>query len=181
MVPVMNLTETPASHTAGWSRELLQLLAVCGPLTAISAAALLRAAGHTVTDREVEQELASRLDVHESAEGWVSVPAIAEGAVLTMQLTPQACQTWMIAAGGDLDLWARAWPCLTICRSDPWGRTFWHLAEAAGLKPHEITASASGSALPATGALAEDGMPRSTRPTWRYSCGSATWMAGLSS
>jgi hypothetical protein len=107
MVPVMNLTETPAGRAAAWSRELPQLLAICGPLTIISAAALLRAAGHVVTDEEVGQELAARLDVHESDDGWVSVPAIAEGAVLTTQLTPQACQTGVIGAGGDLDLWAR--------------------------------------------------------------------------
>ena len=83
MVVAMNLTETPAGRATAWSRELPQLLAACGPLAAISAAALLRAAGHIVTAEEVEQELASRLDVHETDDGWVSVPAIAEGAVLT--------------------------------------------------------------------------------------------------
>jgi hypothetical protein len=77
MVHAMNLTETSAGRTAAWSGELPQLLAVCGPLAAMSAAALLRAAGHIVTDEEVEQELAARLDVRESADGWVRVPAIA--------------------------------------------------------------------------------------------------------
>jgi hypothetical protein len=107
MVAAMNLTETPAGRTVAWSRELPQLLAVCGPLGAISAAALLRAAGHVVTAAEVEQELACRPDVHETDDGWVSVLAIAEGSVLTTQLTPQACQTGVVVAGGDLDLWAR--------------------------------------------------------------------------
>ena len=77
MVPVMNLAPTPAGRAAAWSDELPQLLAACGPLAAISAAALLRAAGHIVTDEEVEQELSARLDVREIDDGWVSVPAIA--------------------------------------------------------------------------------------------------------
>jgi hypothetical protein len=109
MVDAMNLAGTPARRAAAWSRELPQLLAACGPLAAISAAALLRAAGHIVTAEEVELDLASRLDVHETDDGWVSVPAIAEGSVLSA-LSPRACQAGVIAAGGDLDLRARAPP-----------------------------------------------------------------------
>jgi hypothetical protein len=79
MVRAMNRTETPARSAAAWSRELPQLLAACGPLAAMSAAALLRAAGHIVSAAEVEQELAARPDVHETGDGWVSVLAVAEG------------------------------------------------------------------------------------------------------
>jgi len=63
MVAAMNLAETPAGRAAAWTRELPQLLTVCGPLAAICAAALLRAAGHVVSAEEVERELARRPDV----------------------------------------------------------------------------------------------------------------------
>ena len=77
MVRVMSPAQTPAGRAAAWSHELPQLLAACGPLAAISAAALLRAAGHIVTDEEVEQELSARLDIHEIDDGWVSAPVTA--------------------------------------------------------------------------------------------------------
>jgi hypothetical protein len=56
---------------------------------------------------EVTRELQARGDVVEMPDGWVNLLAAADGAVLTHVLTGPECELGVLAAGGDLDLWAR--------------------------------------------------------------------------
>jgi hypothetical protein len=67
----------------------------------------LRAHHPNLTAEQVEQELRARCDVHETPGGWVSLLALADGAVLSHLLSAEECQAGLLAADGDLDLWAR--------------------------------------------------------------------------
>jgi hypothetical protein len=102
----MSITDIPADRGPAWVRELPDMLTKNGPVTVIRAAGLLNAAGYRVTGEEVALELAGRPDAHKTPAGWVSLPAFAEGTVLTTLLTPRACQTGVIPPG-DTDLLAR--------------------------------------------------------------------------
>ncbi|HZC98773.1 MAG TPA: hypothetical protein VFA46_00800, partial [Actinomycetes bacterium] len=90
-----------------WAAELLRHLGKAGPLTAVALTEGLGANHPDLTAEQVERELRARCDVHETAGGWVSLLALAEGAVLSHVLSAEERQAGVLAADGDLDLWAR--------------------------------------------------------------------------
>jgi hypothetical protein len=87
-----------------WAAELLRHLGQAGPLTAVALTEHLQAHNPDLTVERVERELGGRLDVDESAGGWVSVLALADGAVLSHLLSAEERQAGLLAADGDLDL-----------------------------------------------------------------------------
>jgi hypothetical protein len=99
----MDATDLPAPAAS----ELLRHLGQAGPLEPAALTERLQAGHPDLTLEQVERELLDRLDVHRTAGGWVSVLAVADGAVLTHVLSAEERQAGMLAADGDLDLWRR--------------------------------------------------------------------------
>ncbi len=60
-----------------------------------------------VTTDDLERELQASGDVHETADGWVSLIAAADGVVLTHVVEDDELAHGVLVADGDLDLWAR--------------------------------------------------------------------------
>ncbi len=103
----MDTDATDHPQAPAWAAELARHLRQAGPLTPAELTERLQAGVPGLTAERVERELRARSDVHETADGWVSLLAVADGAVLTHVLSAQERQTGMLAADGDLDLWAR--------------------------------------------------------------------------
>jgi hypothetical protein len=103
----MDADRTAPLAEPAWAADLLRHLGQAGPLTTAALTERLRTAAPDLTTEQVEGELQARLDVHETAAGWVSLLAVADGAVLTHVLNADEQEAGMLAADGDLDLWAR--------------------------------------------------------------------------
>jgi hypothetical protein len=103
----MDTDVTEPLEAPAWAAELLRHLRQAGPLTAVALTERLRAHHPDLTTEQVERELRARCDVHETTDGWVSLLALADGAVLSHLLSAEERQAGVLAADGDLDLWAR--------------------------------------------------------------------------
>jgi hypothetical protein len=103
----MHTDGTDHLHAPAWAADMLHLLGQGGPLTAGTLTARLRAHHPGLTAEQVERELRARSEVHETAAGWVSLLALADGAVLSHLLGAEERKAGVLAADGDLDLWAR--------------------------------------------------------------------------
>jgi hypothetical protein len=90
-----------------WATDLLRHLGQGGPLTAGALTERLQAHHPGLTAEQVERELRARCEAHETAAGWVSLLALADGAVLSHLLGAEERKAGVLAADGDLDLWAR--------------------------------------------------------------------------
>jgi hypothetical protein len=103
----MHADGTEHRQAPAWAADLPSHLGQGGPLTAGVLAERLQAHHPGLTAEQVERELRARCDVHETAGGWVSLLALADGAVLSHLLGAEERKAGVLAAGGDLDLWAR--------------------------------------------------------------------------
>src|SRR5262245_13509643 len=103
----MDTDVTDPLEAPGWAAELLRHLRQAGPRAAVALTERLRAHQPDLTTEQVERELRARCDVHETTDGWVSLLALADGAVLSHLLSAEERQAGVLAADGDLDLWAR--------------------------------------------------------------------------
>jgi hypothetical protein len=103
----MHTDGTDHLHAPAWAADMLHHLGQGGPLTAGTLTARLRAHHPGLTAEQVERELRARSEVHETAAGWVSLLALADGAVLSHLLGAEERKAGVLAADGDLDLWAR--------------------------------------------------------------------------
>ena len=103
----MHTDGTDGLQKPAWAVGLLRHLGQSGPLTAGALAERLQAHHAGLTAEQVERELRARCDVHETAGGWVSLLALADGAVLSHLLGAEERKAGVLAADGDLDLWAR--------------------------------------------------------------------------
>jgi hypothetical protein len=123
----MDATDLPAP---AWASELLRHLGQ--PLEPAALTERLRAGHPDLTLEQVERELMNRLDLHRTAGGWVSVPAVADGAVLTHVLSAEERRAGMLAADGNLDLWSRLGPVEPAGRPGVAARRRWDAAHALG-------------------------------------------------
>lgn len=98
-----------------------------GPAHLTELVGRLRAIGSDVTEVEVERELRSCPDVLETEDGWVSLVVGSEGVVLTHVLTSEELDLGVLAADGDLDLWAMLADEGLALASGGEVRTRWHL------------------------------------------------------
>jgi hypothetical protein len=105
--PNMSTDGTDHPQAAAWGADLLRQLGREGPLTARTLTEGLQAHHRGLTAAQVERELRARGEVHETAGGWVSLLALADGAVLSHLLSAEERKAGLLAADGDLDLWAR--------------------------------------------------------------------------
>ena len=103
----MQTDGTDGLQKPAWAVGLLRQLGQSGPLTAAELAERLQAHHPGLTAEQVERELRARGDAHETAGGWVSLLALADGAVLSHLLGAEERKAGVLAADGDLDLWAR--------------------------------------------------------------------------
>lgn len=103
----MTTDGTDHRQAPAWGADLLRHLGREGPLTAGTLTERLRAHHPSLTAEQVERELRARGEVHETAGGWVSLLALADGAVLSHLLGAEERKAGVLAADGDLDLWAR--------------------------------------------------------------------------
>jgi SEC-C motif len=103
----MDTEETDGLQEPAWAPGLLHQLGQAGPLTAAELTERLHGQHPGVTAEQVERELRARGDTHETAGGWVSLLAVADGSVLTHVLSAEERQAGVLAADGDLGLWAR--------------------------------------------------------------------------
>jgi hypothetical protein len=103
----MDIDVTEPLEAPAWAAELLRHLRQAGPLTVVALTERLQADYPDLIAEQVERELRARCDVHETAGGWVSLLALADGAVLSHLLSAEERQAGMLVADGDLDLWAR--------------------------------------------------------------------------
>jgi SEC-C motif len=103
----MDTDATDPLEAPAWAAELLHHLGQAEPLAVVALTERLRTHHPDVTVEQVELELCARCDVHETAGGWVSLLALADGAVLSHLLSAEERQAGVLAADGDLDLWAR--------------------------------------------------------------------------
>jgi len=103
----MGADGTDHLQAPAWAVDLLRQLGQEGPLTAGTLAERLQADHPGLTAEQVERELRARCEVHETAGGWVSLLALADGSVLTRLLSAEERKAGVLAADGDLDLWAR--------------------------------------------------------------------------
>lgn len=92
----------PPPTEPAFAPALMQLLAESGPLPLPALAEQL-----AVDETELQRELETRGDVVETLDGWRSVWPLVDGAVLTHLVDAQELELGMLAADGDLDLWAR--------------------------------------------------------------------------
>ena len=106
-IPNMHTGETDHRQAPAWAAELMRHLGQGGPLTAGALTERLQAHHPGLTTEQVERELRARGEVHETAGGWVSLPALADGAVLSHLLSTEERRAGVLSADGDLDLWAR--------------------------------------------------------------------------
>ncbi|MGH3321027.1 MAG: YecA family protein [Streptosporangiaceae bacterium] len=102
----MSVTPLHSEEQPAWSADLHLHLST-SPLTLAELTDRLKDAHPELKTRQVERELGARGDVHETEDGWVSLLAVSDGAVLTHMLTEAERDTGVLAADGDLDLWAR--------------------------------------------------------------------------
>ncbi len=105
--PTMDADATDHPGEPAWAPDLLRHLGLAGPLAPAALSERLRMGSLGLTPEQVERELQVRGDVHETADGWVSLLAVADGAVLSHVLSAEEQRAGMLAADGDLDLWAR--------------------------------------------------------------------------
>ena len=103
----MHTDGTDGLQEPAWAAGLLRQLGQSGPLTAAELTERLQAHHPGLTAEQVERELRARGDAHETAGGWVSLLALADGAVLSHLLGAEERKAGVLAADGDLDLWAR--------------------------------------------------------------------------
>ena len=103
----MHTDGTDGLQKPAWAAGLLRQLGQAGPLTAAELTERLQAHHPGLTAEQVERELRARGDAHETAGGWVSLLALADGAVLSHLLGAEERKAGVLAADGDLDLWAR--------------------------------------------------------------------------
>ena len=103
----MHIEGTDHRQAPAWAADLLRHLGQGGPLTAGALTERLQAHHPGLTAEQVERELRARCEVHETAGGWVSLLALADGAVLSHLLVAEEREAGLLAADGDLDLWAR--------------------------------------------------------------------------
>ena len=103
----MHTEGTDHRQAPAWAADLLRHLGRGGPLTAGALTERLQAHHPGLTAGQVERELRARCEVHETAAGWVSLLALADGAVLSHLLGAEERKAGVLAADGDLDLWAR--------------------------------------------------------------------------
>jgi SEC-C motif len=90
----------------------------------------LVAHGTDTTPEALGQELRARCDVVETAGGWVNLVAASEGVVLTHVLTTEERELGVLAADGDLDLWAMLADEGLALASGGHVRTVWHLGSS---------------------------------------------------
>ena len=103
----MHTDGTDGLQKPAWAAGLLRQLGQSGPLTAPELTERLQAHHPGLTAEQVERELRARGDAHETAGGWVSLLALADGAVLSHLLGAEERKAGVLAADGDLDLWTR--------------------------------------------------------------------------
>ena len=103
----MHTDGTDGLQKPAWAADLLRQLGQSAPLTAAELTERLQAHHPGLTAEQVERELRARGDAHETAGGWVSLLALADGAVLSHLLGAEERKAGVLAADGDLDLWAR--------------------------------------------------------------------------
>ena len=103
----MHTDGTDGLQKPAWAADLLRQLGQSGPLTAAELTERLQAHHPGLTAEQVERELRARGDAHETAGGWVSLLALADGVVLSHLLGAEERKAGVLAADGDLDLWAR--------------------------------------------------------------------------
>ena len=103
----MHTDGTEGLQKPAWAAGLLRQLGRSGPLTAAELTERLQAHHPGLTAEQVERELRARGDAHETAGGWVSLLTLADGAVLSHLLGAEERKAGVLAADGDLDLWAR--------------------------------------------------------------------------
>jgi hypothetical protein len=106
-MPAMHTDGTDGLQKPAWAAGLLRQLGQAGPLTTAELTERLQAHHPGLTAEQVERELRARGDAHETAGGWVSLLALADGAVLSHLLGDEERKAGVLAADGDLDLWAR--------------------------------------------------------------------------
>jgi hypothetical protein len=100
----MTVTHVHLESSAPWADDLRELLGRT-PIPVSELADLL--CEYEVTVEELEDELRASCDVRETADGWVSLFAAADGVVLTHVLDAGEREYGVLVADGDLDLWAR--------------------------------------------------------------------------
>jgi SEC-C motif len=103
----MHADGTEHRQAPAWAADLLRHLGQGGPLTSGALAERLQAHHPGLTAEQVDRELHARPEVHETAGGWVSLLALADGGVLSHLLGADERKAGVLAADGDLDLWAR--------------------------------------------------------------------------
>jgi hypothetical protein len=103
----MHADGTEHRQTPAWAADLVRHLGQGGPLTAGALAERLQAHHAGLTAEQVDRELRALPEVHETAGGWVSLLAVANGSVLSHLLSAEERKAGVLAAEGDLDLWAR--------------------------------------------------------------------------
>jgi hypothetical protein len=103
----MHTDGTEHRKAPAWAADLPRHLGQGGPLTAGALTERLQAHHPGLTAEQVERELLARCDVHETAGGWVSLLALADGAVLSHLLGAEERRAGVLATDGDLDMWAR--------------------------------------------------------------------------
>jgi hypothetical protein len=103
----MHADGTEHRQTPAWAADLVRHLGQGGPLTAGALAERLQAHHAGLTAEQVDRELRALPEVHETAGGWVSLLALADGAVLSHLLSAEERKAGVLAADGNLDLWAR--------------------------------------------------------------------------
>ena len=90
-----------------WTPDLLDVLADIGPAPIPAIRAALSARGIDQTDADLHRELQARADVRETADGWLSLWPIVDGAALTHVVTEDELACGILQGDGDLELWAR--------------------------------------------------------------------------
>jgi SEC-C motif len=103
----MHADGTEHRQAPAWAADLLRHLGQGGPLTAGALAERLQTQHPGLTAEQVDRELRALPEVHETAGGWVSLLALANGGVLSHMLSAEERKAGVLAADGDLDLWAR--------------------------------------------------------------------------
>jgi hypothetical protein len=133
----MHAGGTEHRQAPAWAADMLRHLGQGGPLTAGALTERLQAQHPGLTAEQVERELRARPEVHETAAGWVSLLALADGAVLSHLLGAEERKAGVLAADGDLDLWARLADEGLPLAGGGMLRTRWALG------PHELPSGAS--------------------------------------
>ena len=102
----MSVTDLQPPVAEPWEADLVAALGR-QPAAGDDLVSRLRAVHPDLSVDRVESVLGTREDVMRVEDGWVSLLAVADGAVLTHVLTSEERELGVLTVGGDLDAWAR--------------------------------------------------------------------------